>query len=208
MSGIDERGRAQSRRIDLRRRGRRRLCGNQNFAALPPAANDLHAIDATPARWRGGAGSSPLDGGQHGRVIAAVTGVPGALLDFHTAVVAGFHAAMRSKIIERRARHAADDREALTALLANMATVENVFDDACRDLTRPAIAARLEAATGRAPSPREVEILFDVFDASHNDKILAARGAVGAAHAGTRSQKSIERRARHGGRTRRSGGGG
>ena len=23
---------------------------------------DLHAIDATPARWRGGAGSSPLDG--------------------------------------------------------------------------------------------------------------------------------------------------
>jgi hypothetical protein len=22
----------------------------------------LHAIDATPARWRGGAGSSPLDG--------------------------------------------------------------------------------------------------------------------------------------------------
>ena len=22
---------------------------------------DLHAIDATPARWRGGAGSSPLD---------------------------------------------------------------------------------------------------------------------------------------------------
>ena len=88
------------------------------------------------------------------------------------AVVAGFHAAMRSqKSIERRARHAADDREALTALLANMATVENVFDDACRDLTRPAIAARLEAATGRAPSPREVEILFDIFDASQNDKI-------------------------------------
>ena len=23
---------------------------------------DLHAIDATPARWRGGVGSSPLDG--------------------------------------------------------------------------------------------------------------------------------------------------
>ena len=23
---------------------------------------DLHAIDATPARWRGGAGSSPFDG--------------------------------------------------------------------------------------------------------------------------------------------------
>ena len=81
------------------------------------------------------------------------------------------------------ARHAADDREALTALLANMATVENVFDDACRDLTRPAIAARLEAATGRAPSPREVEILFDIFDASHNDKI-SLREARSALHRG------------------------
>ena len=29
----------------------------------------LHAIDATPARWRGDAGSSPLDR-QDGRVIA------------------------------------------------------------------------------------------------------------------------------------------
>ena len=91
---------------------------------------------------------------------------------------------MRSqKSIERRARHAADDREALTALLANMATVENVFDDACRDLTRPAIAARLEAATGCAPSPREVEILFDIFDASHNDKI-SLREARSALHRG------------------------
>ena len=31
---------------------------------------DLHAIDATPARWRGDAGSSPLDASQDGRVIA------------------------------------------------------------------------------------------------------------------------------------------
>ena len=91
---------------------------------------------------------------------------------------------MRSqKSIEQRARHAADDREALTSLLANMATVENVFDDACRDLTRPAIAARLEAATGRAPSAREVEILFDIFDASHNDKI-SLREARSALHRG------------------------
>ena len=39
------------------------LCGNQNFAAR--SLNHrvvLHAIDATPARWRGDAGSSPLDG--------------------------------------------------------------------------------------------------------------------------------------------------
>ena len=36
---------------------------------------DLHAIDATPARWRGDAGSSPLD-----RARTA----PDALVDFHT----------------------------------------------------------------------------------------------------------------------------
>ena len=29
----------------------------------------LHAIDATPARWRGDAGSSPLDQARNGRVI-------------------------------------------------------------------------------------------------------------------------------------------
>ena len=36
---------------------------------------DLHAIDAMPARWRGDAGSSPLD-----RARMA----PDALVDFHT----------------------------------------------------------------------------------------------------------------------------
>ena len=36
------------------------LCGNQNFTSRSRA--DLHAIDATPARWRSDAGSSPLDG--------------------------------------------------------------------------------------------------------------------------------------------------
>ena len=29
---------------------------------MPNLRVDLHAIDATPARWRGDAGSSPLDG--------------------------------------------------------------------------------------------------------------------------------------------------
>lgn len=110
--------------------------------------------------------------------VTAGSGLVGA------AVVAGFHATMRSqKSIQQRARHASDDREALTALLANMATVENVFDDACRDLTRPVIAERLEAATGRAPSEREVEILFDIFDASQNDKI-SLREARSALHRG------------------------
>ena len=149
----------------------------------------LHAIDATPARWRGDAASSPL-----GRARTAVSSPRNDIVKncrvhpahwlISTQVVAGFHAAMRSqKSIEQRARHAADDREALTSLLANMATVENVFDDACRDLTRPAIAARLEAATGKKPSEREVEILFDIFDASHNDKI-SLREARSALHRG------------------------
>ena len=35
----------------------RDLCGNQIYGAFVT----LHAIDATPARWRGDAGSSPLD---------------------------------------------------------------------------------------------------------------------------------------------------
>ena len=39
------------------------LCGNQNFRrVLLNRRVDLHAIDATPARWRGGVGLSPLDG--------------------------------------------------------------------------------------------------------------------------------------------------
>ena len=38
------------------------LCGNQNFTARSNHRVVLHAIDATPARWRGDAGSSPLDG--------------------------------------------------------------------------------------------------------------------------------------------------
>ena len=46
----------------MRRIDRGRLCGNQNFTARSLNLRvDLDAIDATPARRRGGAGSSPLD---------------------------------------------------------------------------------------------------------------------------------------------------
>ena len=38
------------------------LCGNQIYGAFVLNRRvDLHAIDATPVRWRGDAGSSPLD---------------------------------------------------------------------------------------------------------------------------------------------------
>ena len=47
----------------------RDLCGNQIYGAFVT----LHAIDATPARWRGDAGSSPLDGASAATVV-----------DFHT----------------------------------------------------------------------------------------------------------------------------
>ena len=40
-------------------------------ASVPNLRVDLHAIDATPARWRGSADSSPLD-------------APDTLVDFHT----------------------------------------------------------------------------------------------------------------------------
>ena len=43
---------------------------------------DLHAIDATPARWRGDAGSLPLDGAS---TAASSPSAPDALVDFHTA---------------------------------------------------------------------------------------------------------------------------
>ena len=38
----------------------------------------LHTIDATPARWRGDAGSSPLDG---------ASTADDSLVDFHTGVI-------------------------------------------------------------------------------------------------------------------------
>ena len=39
------------------------LCGNQIYGTFVLNRRvDLHAIDATPARWRGDVGSSPLDG--------------------------------------------------------------------------------------------------------------------------------------------------
>ena len=39
------------------------LCGNQVYGAFVLNRRfELHAIDATSARWRGGAGSPPLDG--------------------------------------------------------------------------------------------------------------------------------------------------
>ena len=43
------------------------LCENQ---ILRRVRVDLHAIDATPARWRGDAGSLSLDRARDGRVIA------------------------------------------------------------------------------------------------------------------------------------------
>ena len=48
----------------------------------------LHAIDATPARWRGDAGSSPLDGASTAasspRNDFVKNCAPDALVDFHT----------------------------------------------------------------------------------------------------------------------------
>ena len=43
---------------------------------------DLHAIDATPARWRGDAGSSPFDGAN--AAASSPRNAPNTLVDFHT----------------------------------------------------------------------------------------------------------------------------
>ena len=69
--GLERRPRARRRRPirsaravapeHLRQPGRRpRLCGNQNFTARSHRVV-LHTIDATAYRWRGDAGSSPID---------------------------------------------------------------------------------------------------------------------------------------------------
>ena len=57
------RARSAGRRRSTRRGAGQVLCGNQNFygASVLNLRVDLHAIDATPARWRGDAESSPLD---------------------------------------------------------------------------------------------------------------------------------------------------
>ena len=58
------------------------LCGNQNFYGTLGLNRrvDLDAIDATPARWRGDAGSSPLDGAS----TAASSPSTRFTSDFHT----------------------------------------------------------------------------------------------------------------------------
>ena len=55
---------------------------NFNGAFVLNRRVDLHAIDATPARWRGDAGSSPLDGAS---TATSSPSAPDTLVDFHTA---------------------------------------------------------------------------------------------------------------------------
>ena len=47
----------------------------------------LHAIDATPARWRGDAGSSPLDRAR--MAASSPRSAPDTLVDFHTEALFG-----------------------------------------------------------------------------------------------------------------------
>ncbi len=60
-----EKGRLKVKMKGHLKQRRAQLCGNQSFTALfvasPSASSVLHAIDATPARWRGDAGSPPPD---------------------------------------------------------------------------------------------------------------------------------------------------
>ena len=66
------------------------LCGNQiDGTFVLNRRVDLHAIDATPARWRGDAGSSPLDGASAATSsprndLVLNCRAPDTLVDFHT----------------------------------------------------------------------------------------------------------------------------
>ena len=115
-------------------------------------------------------------------IVTAGSAVLGAL------VVAGFHASLKHHArIEERARLAADDRVALASLLANMATIEHLFDKTQVGdtvLTKDDMRSLVEAATGTAPSRREVELLFDIFDSSRDELIHPheARNALSGKH--------------------------
>jgi hypothetical protein len=63
-AAVDVPSTRKQQRLRVPRSGAGRgLCGNQIYGAfILNRRVDLHAIDATPARWRGDVGSSPLDG--------------------------------------------------------------------------------------------------------------------------------------------------
>ena len=75
----------------------------------------------------------------------------------------------------------------LASLLANMATIEHLFDKTQVGdtvLTKDDMRSLVEAATGTAPSRREVELLFDIFDSSRDELIHPheARNALSGKH--------------------------
>ena len=100
-------------------------------------------------------------------------------------VVAACRARLRrDATVAAQARAASDDRVALAALLENMATLEHLFDATARAgdaggalarrggaLGRDDLAALVESARGRAPTPREIDMLFDIFDVSGDGEI-------------------------------------
>ena len=76
-----------------------------NFAALPPTVNhDQHAIDATPARWRGGAVEHPTHRSmatQVARVRAASDGDFLAQLANHKAVYVAPLKALAQEVVSK-----------------------------------------------------------------------------------------------------------
>ena len=91
------------------------------------------------------------------------------------------------KSIERRARHAADDRGSVNRITREYMHGRRLLDYACRD---HAAGRRRGSRRRRASSPREVDTFFDIFFARlHNDKIRWREGAgSGAGTAGTRTR--------------------
>mmetsp|Transcript_11177 Transcript_11177/g.30501 ORF Transcript_11177/g.30501 Transcript_11177/m.30501 type:complete len:144 (-) Transcript_11177:1467-1898(-) len=71
----------------------------------------LHAIDAPPARWRGGVGSSPLDG------------TPDTLVDFHTVIDVGevegvlhIYSNLHDAVVKKRREHGRDQTREVVPL--------------------------------------------------------------------------------------------
>ena len=81
-----------------------RLCGNQIRRAL--CAGGGHAIDATPARWRGDVGSSPLDGAGPSSpsfLLEELSGAPVVVISTQVLAVASFAALVPAAALRGRA---------------------------------------------------------------------------------------------------------
>ena len=136
---------------------------------------DLHAIDATPARWCGGVGSSPLDGTRTAassctRHTGFYTGEDSG--GYHSSGKLGRYNAHRSGVIY-------EHDEALPALVAGVDFVERV--EAWRGAVTALARDVLGAVAARRGAPAHMFAAGGAFDARAAGRFHVKRTHAGAA---------------------------